>query len=48
MEKAKANTVVNPDDPRLGSIIEEGLSGQISLIGFPHDIGAERDGVFAG
>lgn len=38
----------NPDDLRMNSLIYEGLSGQISLIGFPHDIGAKRDKVISG
>eukprot|EP01016_Furgasonia_blochmanni_P044539 TRINITY_DN6191_c0_g1_i8.p3 TRINITY_DN6191_c0_g1~~TRINITY_DN6191_c0_g1_i8.p3 ORF type:complete len:175 (-),score=32.58 TRINITY_DN6191_c0_g1_i8:876-1340(-) len=36
------NTVTDPADMRLGSIIEEGIDGDIVLIGFPFDIGAKR------
>ena len=38
----------NPDDLRLKSLINEGLDGEISLIGFPHDHGANREGVYTG
>jgi hypothetical protein len=37
----------NPD-PKLSSIITEGLDGEISLIGFPHDIGSLRDKIALG
>jgi hypothetical protein len=32
----------------LSGILGEGVDGDIVLIGFPHDIGAKRDGVHLG
>ena len=31
------------DDPRLGTLIKEGIDGEVVLIGFPYDIGAKRN-----
>ncbi len=32
------------DDPRLATLLKEGLDGNISIIGFPYDLGAKRAG----
>lgn len=40
----QANPTPNLDDPRMGYILKEGFEGNISVLGFPYDIGAKRAG----
>jgi hypothetical protein len=32
------------EDPRLGDLIKPGIDGDIVIIGYPHDLGAQRAG----
>ena len=36
------------EDPHLQAILSEGVDGDVVLLGFPHDIGAKREGVHLG
>jgi len=40
----QANPTPSLDDPRLGTLLKEGLEGNVTVIGFPYDIGAKRAG----
>ena len=43
MVESQKKKSFNLDDPRLNVLLEEGIDGDIVILGFPFDFGARRD-----